>query len=71
MIELMRTNDLVGLSYAQALLKDADIPCFVLDQHASVLDGSVIAVQRRLVVDDADADVARSLLADAGLDVRP
>jgi len=71
MIEIMRTNDLVAISYAQALLKDADIVCAVFDQHASVIEGSIWAIQRRVLVDDEDAPAARTLLTDAGLDVRP
>lgn len=71
MIEIMRTNDLVALSWAQALLKDSDIPCIVTDQHTSVLEGSVLAIERRLMVDDDDAAGARRLLTDAGLHVRP
>lgn len=70
MIEILRTNDLVAISWAQALLKDSDIVCAVLDQHTSVLEGSVLAIQRRLLVDDEDAPAARRLLTDAGLDVR-
>ena len=69
-IEIMRTNDMVGLSYAQALLKDADIACVVFDQHTSVLEGSVLAIERRLLVGDEDAAQARRVLVDAGLDVR-
>lgn len=71
MIEVMRTNDLVSISYAQALLKDAGIECAVFDQHASAIEGSVWAIQRRVLVDDEDAAAARRLLTDAGLDVRP
>ena len=70
MIEILRTNDLVAISYAQALLKDAAIACAVLDQHTSAIEGSIWAIQRRLLVDDEDAPAARSLLTDAGLDVR-
>lgn len=68
MIEILRTNDLVALSYAEALLKDAGIPSAVLDHHTSALEGSVWAIRRRLLVDDEDADAARRLLADAGID---
>ena len=71
MIEIMRTNDLVAISYAQALLQDAAIVCAVLDQHTSAIEGSVWAIQRRVLVDDEDAAAARALLTDAGLDVRP
>ena len=41
MIELIRTNDAVVLSFAQSLLRDAGIECLVADQNMSVLDGSL------------------------------
>jgi hypothetical protein len=67
--EIMRTNDLATLAFAQALLKDADIPNEVFDQHTSMVEGSILAIQRRLLVLDEDAEEARSLLGDAGIDV--
>jgi hypothetical protein len=66
--ELLRTNDPVRISFASALLKDAGIVFDVFDGHTSSLEGSVMAIQRRLVVLDEDADEARQLLIDAGID---
>jgi hypothetical protein len=66
--EILRTNDPVRISYASALLKEAGIAFDVFDGHTSSLEGSVMAIQRRLVVLDDDADEARRLLIDAGLD---
>ena len=66
--ELLRTNDPVQISYASALLKDAGIVFDVFDGHTSSLEGSVFAIQRRLVVLDEDVVEARRLLTDAGLD---
>jgi hypothetical protein len=71
MVELIRTNDMVLLSFLEALLKDAGVQTIVLDVHASVMDGSVVAIPRRLMVGSDDADVARRLLADAGVQPRP
>lgn len=65
----MRTNDLATLSFAQVLLKDAEIPNDVFDQHTSMLEGSVMAIQRRLLVLDEDVEEAVKLLDDAGIDV--
>jgi hypothetical protein len=65
MKELLRTNDLVRLSWVQALLADAGIVCLVLDQHTSLVEGSIGAIQRRLMVDERDHSRARLLLADA------
>lgn len=64
MKELLRTNDVVRLSWLQALLSDAGIETFVLDNNASVLDGSVVAIRRRLMVRDLDYEAACKLLAE-------
>jgi hypothetical protein len=67
MIELVRSNDIVLLSYVRALLEAERIQVIDLDQHASVMDGSAAMVQRRLMVDDEDEQGARRLLQEAGL----
>ena len=65
MKELLRTNDLVRLSWVEALLADARIDCLVLDQHTSLVEGSIGAIQRRLMVDERDWESARALVAAA------
>lgn len=67
MIELIRTNDAVVISFAEALLRDAGIACFVADQNMSVLDGSIGILPRRLMVAEDDADQARRILTEAGI----
>jgi hypothetical protein len=67
MIELIRTNDAVIISFAQSLLKDAGIECLVADQNMSVLDGSIGILPRRILVLDDDANAARRILSDAGI----
>jgi len=71
--ELVRTNDVVLVSAIEALLNGADIHHLVLDQNMSVLDGSVGAIPRRILVHDDDNRAARQLLTDAGLahELRP
>lgn len=66
MKELLRTNDLVRLSWLEALLSDAGIASLVLDQHTSLVEGSIGAIQRRLMVSDRDLARARILIAEAG-----
>ena len=66
MKELLRTNDLVRLSYLEALLRAEGIEPVVLDGHMSTLEGSANAIPRRLVVETEDYPDARSLLVDAG-----
>lgn len=66
MRELLRSNEIVLLSWADALLKSEDIEIFVLDGHMSVLEGSAGAILRRVMVADEDYDRARRLLEEAG-----
>ena len=67
MIELIRTNDAVVLSFAQSLLRDAGIECLVADQNMSVLDGSIGILPRRILVAEDDAEQARRIFSDAGI----
>jgi hypothetical protein len=65
MKELLRTNNLVYLSFAQAILKDAGVETVLFDGHMSVMDGSIGALPRRLMVADQEFARAQKLLADA------
>ncbi|MGB3501912.1 MAG: DUF2007 domain-containing protein [Mesorhizobium sp.] len=67
MIELVRTNDPVIISFIEALLRDAGIVHFVADQNMSIAEGSVGILARRVMVDEARAEEARRLLVDAGV----
>jgi hypothetical protein len=67
MKELLRTNDLVLVSYVRALLAAENIEAVGLDEHMNMLDGNISAIPRRLMVDDEDDWRARRLLTDAGL----
>jgi Putative prokaryotic signal transducing protein len=73
MRELVRTNDAVLISAIEALLKGAHINHMVVDQNMSVLEGSIGAFQRRILVAEDEVDAARQLLADAGFgkELRP
>jgi hypothetical protein len=68
MIELMRTNDPVTISFVEALLRDAGIAHFVADQNMSIMEGSLGVLPRRVMVGEDDIDDARRLLADAGIE---
>ena len=73
MRELIRTNDAVLISAVQALLDGAGIKYVVLDQHMSVLEGSLGVLPRRVLVADEHLASARRILEDAGLghELRP
>ena len=62
MKEVLRTNDVVFLSWVDALLADAGIDAVILDTHTSILEGSIGALPRRLMVRDEDHDAARRLI---------
>jgi hypothetical protein len=63
MKELLRTNNVVRLSWVQALLRDSGIESLVLDHHTSLIEGSIGAIPRRLMVLEHDFARARALLA--------
>ena len=65
MKELLRNNDVVRLSWVEALLADAGIGSLVLDEHTSLVEGSIGAIQRRVMVDERDHARAMSLIAQA------
>ncbi len=62
MREVLKSNNPVELSYAEALLRDAGIASVVFDDHMSVLDGSMVILPRRLMVGDAELERALALL---------
>jgi hypothetical protein len=66
--ELIRTNDLVLISFVEALLKSAEIDLFVADGFISATEGSIGLFPRRLLVPEHDAEEARRILIDNGLE---
>ena len=68
MVELIRTNDAVLLSWVVALLTESKVHAVVLDTHTSVLEGSIGALPRRLMVVEADAERARHILREADVE---
>ena len=68
MKELLRTNDVVQISWVVALLADARIEALVMDSHSSIVEGSIGAIPRRIMVVDEDLDAARRVLHEAGED---
>jgi hypothetical protein len=67
MEEIVRTNDLVLISYIEALLHEAGVTHLVLDTHMSVLEGSLGIIPRRILVDSDQIGLARMRLREAGL----
>lgn len=73
MEELVRTNDIVLISFIESLLKEAGIAYAVADQNMSIIEGSLGVLPRRLMVDSGALDAARRLLTEAGIgqELRP
>ena len=65
MVEFIRTNDPVLLSWLVAALAGDGIAAVVLDRHASAVEGSISAIQRRVMVKDEDVARARRCIAEA------
>lgn len=69
MYELLRTNDPVLLSFAEALMKEAEIGYFIADTNMSIIEGSLGILPRRLMVEKAEKERARQCLIDAGIEI--
>lgn len=61
---VLKTNNPVLLSFAQDLLAQSDVVGIVFDENASVMDGSLGILPRRLMVADEDFARAAALLRD-------
>jgi hypothetical protein len=59
---VLKTLDPVVLDYAANLLSQEGIPSVIFDTHASIMDGSMGMVPRRLMVPDDDFARADFLL---------
>ncbi len=68
MREILRTNDPVRLSFILALLRDAGLEPFVADQFTSVVEGSISAIPRRVMIHDEQAEAALKLIAENDVD---
>lgn len=67
MHELLRSNDAVLISFAESILREAGVGSLVADQHMSVIEGSIGAFPRRLLVAGEDWAAARRALVQADL----
>lgn len=65
MKELIRSNDLVLISWIRFVLNDSCISSYILDEQMSVLEGSANAIPRRIMVNDEDHDNAVRILIGA------
>jgi hypothetical protein len=62
---VLKSNNPVVLSYATHVLEESGIAALIFDTHASIMDGSMAMVPRRLMVADEDFARADKLLREA------
>ena len=61
----MRSNNLVEISYVTSMLKSEGIEVHILDNNMSIIEGSGMAIPRRLMVNETDFILAKNLLEEA------
>ena len=66
MVTLLRTSNLVRLSFLQVLLRDSAIEAQVFDANISALEAGIGAFPCRLMVDEGRLLAAKTILVDAG-----
>ena len=64
MKEVIRTNDLILISRILSILDDEAVRYDLLDTHASIVEGSVNAIQKRIVVSNDDFQHCKNLIKD-------
>ena len=69
MEELLRSNDLVYLSFVRHVLNEAGIDFLQLDDHMSALEGSVGVLPRRIMVSSELLARAKLALGNASLTI--
>ncbi|WP_439109236.1 putative signal transducing protein [Lentibacter sp.] len=68
MKQLLSTNNIADLAFAQALLQGEGIAVFEMDVNMSVLEGGIGIFPRRLMVAEEDYTAAARTLRDNGLE---
>lgn len=69
MEELLRSNDLVYLSFVRHVLAEEGIDFLQLDDHMSVMEGSVGVLPRRIMVASDLLARAKTALGNAALTI--
>jgi Putative prokaryotic signal transducing protein len=62
MQELLKSNDLVLISYVMHLLAENGIEAVVFDEHMSAVEGSIGALPRRVMVENDEFERSKELL---------
>ena len=64
MKEILRTNNLVLISRIQSLLNDYGIKYLLLDAYTSDAEGSISAIEKRIVVSLTDFKQSKELISE-------
>ncbi len=67
MKELLRSNDPVLISFVSSLLEEGGVGFTVADLNMSVLEGSIGALPRRVLVEEDQLSRARRISTEAGI----
>lgn len=65
MKEVARSNNPILLSWLESVLADAGINTVMFDTHTALVEGSIVAIEKRLMVDDSVYAKAKSIVDDA------
>ena len=69
MVELLRTNDIVYLSFVRHMLNEEGIDHVLLDEFTSAVEGSINAIPRRILVAENMLKSAQILLSNHSLTI--
>jgi hypothetical protein len=67
MVELLKSNDLVLISYLLHRLAEEGIAARVFDEHTSAVEGSIGILPRRVMVEEDDLEQAKRILGNIAL----
>ena len=67
MVELLRSNDIVYLSFVRHVLDREGIEHLLFDEYASAVEGSINAIPRRILVPENMLKQAQMLLSNHSL----
>ena len=59
---ILKTTDITQVSFVKMLLSSEGIEVHVLDQHMSLLEGSINILPMRIMVLSSESNAARSIL---------
>tara|TARA_A100001388_G_scaffold152124_1_gene113041 strand:+ start:227 stop:424 length:198 start_codon:yes stop_codon:yes gene_type:complete len=59
---LLKSNDLIYISWVKSILSENNIEFFVFDEHMSMVDGNICAIPIRLIVENDNYEFAKKLI---------